>query len=82
MNSKRDAELRAEEIANAGRQPETAGVLEAHHGERHVVVFQNFPDPDAIFSASAHQIINACEAREHLEPEFTDIRRTGPTAII
>jgi nanoRNase/pAp phosphatase (c-di-AMP/oligoRNAs hydrolase) len=34
-------------------------LLEARRGERHVVVLQNFPDPDAISSAYAHQLISA-----------------------
>lgn len=34
-------------------------VLEAHRGERHVIVLQDFPDPDAISSAVAHQLISA-----------------------
>ncbi|HET7087732.1 MAG TPA: bifunctional oligoribonuclease/PAP phosphatase NrnA [Anaerolineae bacterium] len=36
-----------------------AKVLEAHQGERHVIVLQDFPDPDAISSAVAHQLISA-----------------------
>jgi nanoRNase/pAp phosphatase (c-di-AMP/oligoRNAs hydrolase) len=34
-------------------------VLEAHRGERHLVVLQDYPDPDGISSAFAHQIISA-----------------------
>jgi nanoRNase/pAp phosphatase (c-di-AMP/oligoRNAs hydrolase) len=34
-------------------------LLEAHRGERHVIVMQSFPDPDAISSALAHQMIAA-----------------------
>jgi nanoRNase/pAp phosphatase (c-di-AMP/oligoRNAs hydrolase) len=34
-------------------------VLDAHRGERHVVVLQDFPDPDGISSAFAHRIISA-----------------------
>ncbi|MCC6190833.1 MAG: bifunctional oligoribonuclease/PAP phosphatase NrnA [Anaerolineales bacterium] len=33
-------------------------VLEAHRGEQHIVVLQNYPDPDAISSAYAHQLIS------------------------
>ncbi len=36
-----------------------AALLEAHRGERHIVVLQSFPDPDAISSAFAHQLIAA-----------------------
>ena len=34
-------------------------VLTAHRGERHIVVLQDFPDPDALASAYAHQLISA-----------------------
>jgi nanoRNase/pAp phosphatase (c-di-AMP/oligoRNAs hydrolase) len=34
-------------------------LLEAHRGERHIIVVQSFPDPDAISSAFAHQMIAA-----------------------
>jgi nanoRNase/pAp phosphatase (c-di-AMP/oligoRNAs hydrolase) len=34
-------------------------LLEKHQGERHIVAVQNFPDPDAIASALAHQMISA-----------------------
>lgn len=40
-------------------KPEIATVLEAHRGEYHVVVLHDFPDPDAISSAYAHQLISA-----------------------
>jgi nanoRNase/pAp phosphatase (c-di-AMP/oligoRNAs hydrolase) len=36
-----------------------AQILDAHQGEQHVVFLQDFPDPDAISSAFAHQIISA-----------------------
>jgi nanoRNase/pAp phosphatase (c-di-AMP/oligoRNAs hydrolase) len=35
-----------------------AQLLEAHRGERHAIVLQNYPDPDAISSAYAHQLIS------------------------
>ena len=38
--------------------PEIAGFLETHSGERHIIVMQDFPDPDAISSAFAHQQIS------------------------
>lgn len=33
--------------------------LNEHRGERHIVVIQDFPDPDAISAAFAHQLISA-----------------------
>src|ERR671924_2010138 len=33
--------------------------LSEHRGQRHIVVLQDFPDPDAISSAFAHQLISA-----------------------
>ena len=35
-----------------------AQMLDAHRGERQVIVLQNYPDPDAISSAFAHQLIS------------------------
>ena len=37
---------------------EFAAILEEHRGERHLVVMHDFPDPDAIASAFAHQLIS------------------------
>ncbi|MCB0166422.1 MAG: DHH family phosphoesterase, partial [Anaerolineae bacterium] len=34
-------------------------VLEAHRGERHVIVLHDYPDPDAIASAFAHSLLSA-----------------------
>jgi nanoRNase/pAp phosphatase (c-di-AMP/oligoRNAs hydrolase) len=45
-----------------GSKPEVSRfqkVLRAHEGERHIIVLQDFPDPDAISSALAHSLI--CE---------------------
>ena len=39
------------------RLPQLAEVLERHRGERHVVVLQDYPDPDAIASGWAHKLI-------------------------
>lgn len=38
---------------------ELASLLKAHRGERHIIVLQSFPDPDAISAALAHQMIAA-----------------------
>lgn len=40
-------------------RPEIHTVLEAHRGQRHLVVLQAYPDPDAIASAFAHRLISA-----------------------
>ena len=40
-------------------QPKLAKTLKAHQGEYHVVVLQDFPDPDAISTAFAHKLISA-----------------------
>ncbi|MDX9818457.1 MAG: DHH family phosphoesterase, partial [Desulfococcus multivorans] len=45
--------------------------LEKHRGERHVIVLQDYPDPDAISAALAHQI---CCSRFEIE---TDIIHSG-----
>jgi nanoRNase/pAp phosphatase (c-di-AMP/oligoRNAs hydrolase) len=34
-------------------------VLERHRGEKHVIVLQDYPDPDAISSAYAHQVLSS-----------------------
>lgn len=61
--NKRDEEVSASaEVKHAesdSAASEIARVLEAHRGERHVVVLQDYPDPDAISSAFAHQVISA-----------------------
>jgi nanoRNase/pAp phosphatase (c-di-AMP/oligoRNAs hydrolase) len=36
-----------------------ASLLEAQRGARHILVLQSYPDPDAIASAYAHQLISA-----------------------
>ncbi|MEK6408968.1 MAG: bifunctional oligoribonuclease/PAP phosphatase NrnA [Acidobacteriota bacterium] len=38
---------------------ELAALLEAHRGERHAIVMQDYPDPDAISAAWAHKLIAA-----------------------
>ena len=39
-------------------QPGLWDFLGDHRGERHIIVLQDFPDPDAISSALAHQLIS------------------------
>lgn len=57
------------------QKPETvsrfAEVMEAHRGETHAIVLHNYPDPDALASAYAHQLISAAYDIE------TDILYTG-----
>jgi nanoRNase/pAp phosphatase (c-di-AMP/oligoRNAs hydrolase) len=36
---------------------ELSALLREHQGERHIIALQNFPDPDALSSAVAHQLI-------------------------
>jgi nanoRNase/pAp phosphatase (c-di-AMP/oligoRNAs hydrolase) len=48
----------------SGAQPinksaELTALLEAHSGERHAIVMQDYPDPDAISGAWAHKLIAA-----------------------
>ncbi len=43
----------------AGPRVKIAEILEAHRNERHIIVLHDFPDPDAISSAFAHQLISA-----------------------
>jgi nanoRNase/pAp phosphatase (c-di-AMP/oligoRNAs hydrolase) len=38
---------------------EFVNLLERHQGEKHLVVLHDYPDPDAISSAYAHQLISA-----------------------
>ncbi len=44
---------------NNTNPPKIMDVLESHRGEKHIIVLQDFPDPDGISSALAHQIISA-----------------------
>lgn len=41
------------------KSAELAALLESHRGERHAIVMQNYPDPDAISSAWAHKLMAA-----------------------
>lgn len=38
--------------------PKIAEILNSHRGEKHIIVLQDYPDPDAISSAFAHQLIS------------------------
>jgi nanoRNase/pAp phosphatase (c-di-AMP/oligoRNAs hydrolase) len=41
------------------KSAELASLLEAHRGEKHAIVMQDYPDPDAISSAWAHKMISS-----------------------
>jgi nanoRNase/pAp phosphatase (c-di-AMP/oligoRNAs hydrolase) len=41
------------------KSAELAALLETHRGERHAIVMQDYPDPDAISTAWAHKLIAA-----------------------
>src|SRR5258708_12800339 len=41
------------------KSAELTALLEAHSGERHAIVMQDYPDPDAISGAWAHKAISA-----------------------
>lgn len=41
------------------KSAELSALLEAHRGERHAIVMQDYPDPDAISGAWAHKMIAA-----------------------
>jgi nanoRNase/pAp phosphatase (c-di-AMP/oligoRNAs hydrolase) len=68
MNASERSKLRevpaAADASDVTREKNKAGELEAllkaRRGERHIIVLQSFPDPDAISSAFAHQMIAAC----------------------
>lgn len=49
----------SENISTSGMYDTLAAALEEHRGQRHLIVLQDFPDPDAIASAFAHQLISA-----------------------
>jgi nanoRNase/pAp phosphatase (c-di-AMP/oligoRNAs hydrolase) len=49
----------AERPRSRHKAKELEQYLKEHRGERHIVVIQDFPDPDAISAAFAHQLISA-----------------------
>lgn len=59
MDDNGELVVEAREMSAAVSEAGIAEILEAHRGERHVIVLQDFPDPDAISSAFAHQLISA-----------------------
>lgn len=49
----------AANVTRGANNQTLATVLDKHRGERHIVVLQDYPDPDAIASAIAHRLISA-----------------------
>src|ERR1051325_682550 len=47
------------DVRPMSKAAEMAALLEAHRGERHAIVMQDYPDPDAISTAWAHKMIAA-----------------------
>jgi nanoRNase/pAp phosphatase (c-di-AMP/oligoRNAs hydrolase) len=53
------SEVKPGEVRRMSKAAELAALLEAHRGEKHAIVMQDYPDPDAISSAWAHKLIAA-----------------------
>ena len=47
------------ESENDHSRTKMAEILDAHRGETHIIVLQDYPDPDALSSAFAHQLISS-----------------------
>lgn len=56
------AERAGDPTAAGSAWQELANLLHAHRGERQIIVLQDYPDPDAISSALAHQL--TCQAHD------------------
>ena len=54
-----DVSARHADVHPLTKAAELATLLEAHRGERHAIVMQDYPDPDAISGAWAHKMISA-----------------------
>ncbi|MEW6129549.1 MAG: bifunctional oligoribonuclease/PAP phosphatase NrnA [Acidobacteriota bacterium] len=54
-----DVSGRTAEVVPLKKSAELVALLEKHRGERHAIVMQDYPDPDAISSAWAHKMIAA-----------------------
>ena len=52
-----NAKQNSAELHSSQKIKKLKDVLEAHRGETHIIAIQDFPDPDAIASAFAHQLI-------------------------
>lgn len=58
MEKQETPDTNTQQPANDSQSP-LKQTLSAHQGKYHVIVLQDFPDPDAISSAYAHQLISA-----------------------
>ncbi|HEY7544209.1 MAG TPA: bifunctional oligoribonuclease/PAP phosphatase NrnA [Blastocatellia bacterium] len=47
------------DVRMMSKSAELAALLEKHRGEKHAIVLQDYPDPDALSSAWAHKMISA-----------------------
>ena len=56
MQTKKTEKTDPDQTRNAG--PDMAAALDSFRGQKHAVVLQEFPDPDAIACGFAHQIIS------------------------
>lgn len=54
-----DASAQSADVRMMSKSAELAALLELHRGEKHAIVMQDYPDPDAISSAWAHKMIAA-----------------------
>ncbi len=54
-----EVSTKANDVRRMSKAAEIVALLEKHRGERHAIVMQDYPDPDAISSAWAHKLIAA-----------------------
>ena len=54
-----EVSAKTNDVRRMSKSAEVAALLEKHRGERHAIVMQDYPDPDAISSAWAHKMIAA-----------------------
>ena len=59
MNTRDTDDRAAGQTEPGNRTAQLRKMLEAHKGERHVIVLQDYPDPDAIAAGFAHQLLAA-----------------------
>jgi nanoRNase/pAp phosphatase (c-di-AMP/oligoRNAs hydrolase) len=59
MNKAAQDAKEQEKAELSGKAAELRDMLKAHSGERHVIVLQDYPDPDAIAAGFAHQVISS-----------------------